>query len=195
MGYALSVFLVPSSDILRVPGIPDTDLLDRLLIDVMPDLVSLDEQLCDAGDEDDITHEQAFRELFSGNVSAPEYGARYGWAFEKLCQSIGTYLPNNCFSPCKFEWYDQLDRFLATTDIELRFSQLVYNCPVEIPEPDDFPSIGHWTHEQIAAAAPMITKVADSAQDETIGEALSVVSEWLKQGVEDSNSMIIGFHG
>ncbi len=192
MGYALSAFLVPQDTILRFPGCADDTLLNEMLPAVQERLADLDEQLVD---EDDITHEQAFRELFSGEITAEHYGARYGWAFETLCGCLGTYLSNYCFSPCTIAWYEQLDDYLATTDTALRFDDLINNCPIRIPMSDDWPVIGHWSHQQIINAAPYMSKLATAASDHDVAEALRSVNDWFNEATKDPNLFIVGFHG
>lgn len=117
--------------------------LEEVLADASERLLDLDEQLVEEDDENDIPHEQALRELFTGNITANDYGSRYGWAFETPCNYLGTDLSNQSFSPCPIEWYGQLDECFASADLDLRFDILVNNCSIEMPEPDDWPMIGH----------------------------------------------------
>ena len=137
MGYALSAFLASKDVIFQLPGIADVSFLRKILSKAGERLEELDEQLVDEDDEDDFTHEQALRELFSGQITAEHHGSRYGWAFESICDSLGCYLPNQSFSPCNVEWYKQLDEYLATTELNLHFEDLVNNCPIKIPLADD----------------------------------------------------------
>ena len=195
MSYALSAYLVTADEILQFPGCPDDELLAEVLEAAGESLANLDEQMCDPDDEDDISHEQAMRELFSGELTAEYYGARYGWAFDMLCNCLGTFLSNRGFSPCDTSWYEQLDEYLATSDVEFRFTQLIYDCPIELPTIDDWPCIGHWTQEQIAAAAPAMKKLAEETADREVAEALGTVNEWFEQALGEPGSMIVGFHG
>jgi hypothetical protein len=195
MGYALSAFLVPRAEILLFPGHGSEELL-RECLDVARDrLADLDDQLFDEDEPDDIKHEQAFRELFTGEISAKSCGARYGWAFETLCNCLGTWLSNRGFSPCSTKWYQQLDDYLAASHVSLRFQDLTSNCPIDIPLSDDWPMIGHWSHEQIDESTASIARLASDAADPDIAEALATVVEWFTEAANDPNLMIVGFHG
>lgn len=195
MGYALSTFLCPADRILQLPGKSDDTSLQHVLANSAERLSQLDDQLVDEDDEHDISHEQALREIFSGSITAHNYGARYGWAFETICDCLGTFLPNQSYSPCDFEWLEQIDAYLETTEISLRFEGLVNNCPIEIPRSDDWPMIGHWTHAQILSASPQVLECAKTATAPEISDALFQVHEWLELGSKHPHSMIIGFFG
>lgn len=195
MSYALSTYLVSAEAINRFPGCDDDSLLFECLASATDRLEDYDEQMLDEDDEDAITHEQAFRELFSGTFSAPYHGGTYGWAFEVLCDCLGTWLSNSGFSPCNGSWYDQLDEHLAAAGAALRFSELLYACPIKIPMPDDWPLIGHWPGDRLIEAAPVIAGLAASATDHEVAEAFATVEEWCKAAARNPGCMLIGFHG
>lgn len=195
MSYALSVYLISQNQLLRFPGCADERLLRDCLTAARERLADLDYQLYDEDEEDDITHEQAFRELFSGNFTAEYCGARYGWAFETLCDCLGTSLSNRGFSPCDIDWYEELDDLLAASDITLRFDSLTNDCPINIPLSDDWPMIGHWKHSEIVEAAPLISRLAKSVTDPDVAEAIATIHEWINQATKDADLIIVGFHG
>ena len=193
MSYALSAFAVPQDQIRRFPGCGDEELLRQCLSVAQERLADLDEQLLD--EDDDITHEQAFRELFSGDISSKSFGAHYGWAFETLCDCLGSSLSNRGFSPCNVEWYEQLDTHLATSNVTLRFDNLINNCPIDIPLSDDWPMIGHWSHLEIADSARSLAKLSGANNSPEMAEALATVNEWFNVVAQNKNLIIVGFHG
>jgi len=51
------------------------------------------------------------------------------------------------------DWVEEIDQFLAEVEVPLSLTDLVFGgSPIPIPEPDDSPSIGRWSPEQIARA-------------------------------------------
>ena len=195
MSYALSAYLVSQGQILQFPGCDDSRLLRRSLKAAKRRLRELDVELGDEDDEDDITHEQAFRELFSGQMTSPGYGHRYGWAFETLCAYLGEPLSNEAFSPCNGDWYEELDEFLAASNVALKLSNLVENCPISIPMSDDWPMIGHLSQGEIRSTAQQISQLAASTSDSEFGDALTTVSAWFQRASKDNDLIIVGFHG
>jgi hypothetical protein len=111
-----------------------------------------------------------------------------------LCTFLGEYLDNSGFIPCTTKWYFTLDEVMVEHQIALAFTDLIFKCPVAIPEADDWPCIGHWTArefaaaEQLAAALPRI-------EDHEVKSALETALGWLRVGADHPGSLIVGFHG
>ncbi|MBL8851081.1 MAG: hypothetical protein JNG89_15485 [Planctomycetaceae bacterium] len=156
-------------------------------------LAEWDEDCRDEDNEDEITHEQAFRELFSGVFTADYDGAPYGSAFEALCRCLGRMLPNASFAPCRLEWFEQLDGYLESERVPLRLSDLIFRPPIEIPRPGEQPLIGHWTHADIVEAVGPLANVAATASDPDVAEALTMVADWCRVLTKSPGRMIVGF--
>lgn len=195
MSYALSVYLVSHQQLSRFPGVDDPKLLRDCLARAAERLQELDDEFYDEDEEDQIPHEQAFRELFSGRFTAEYAGGTYGWAFEALCACLGEPLSNEGFSPCDIEWYEQLDEQLAAAGAQARLLKLIGSCPIEMPQPDDFPAIGQWTHAELVASAPMIARLAAEADDPEVAEAFGTASQWCHAVSQDADLCIVAFHG
>lgn len=145
MGYGLSVFLVPLSELERVRA-NDQELLQAALENLQEALSDYDAQMGapNPDNDADLSHADALKELFAGKFTPHVPGARYGWAFECLCAFIGTRLDNDGLIPCTWDWYERLDRILEQRGLSLRFSKLISDSPIAFPEPDDWPCVGHW---------------------------------------------------
>ena len=144
-------------------------------------LNDLDEDMFDEDDEDDMTAEY--------------HGARYGWAFDVFCDCLGHRISNRGFSPVNVEWHEDLDKLLERSGIAIRFWDLIAKCPIQIPLSDDWPMIGHWTHQQMSHALEPMKKLARGELDEEQAEALKTATEWMTAALKNPKLMVVGFHG
>lgn len=195
MSYALSVYLVALDDIQGLPGGVSSRLARKLIRNAKARLNELDEEMLDEDDEDDMSHQQAFRELISGDITAEYHGGRYGWAFDVLCDCLGQFMSNRGFSPVNIQWYEDLDKLLESSGIAIRFWDLIADCPIKIPLSDDWPMIGHWTHQQMTQSLEPMKKLAQRELDEEQAEALNTATEWMTAALKNPKLMIVGFHG
>lgn len=197
MSYALSVFLVPEALLCQCVGKNDHVMLAQALEACEAQLADFDEQDDAPNFENydvDISHADALREIFSGRYTEDVEGCRYGWALEALCEFLGERLDNSGFCPCRANWYFDLDEELESRGIALKFRDLIYDSPVDIPTPDDFPNIGHWSRKQIALL-PQLEIALQTFDDGEMEEAVETAIGWLKQAADEPGSLIIGFHG
>jgi hypothetical protein len=91
---------------------------------------------------------------FAVPVAALE-GAPDGDALEVLCREAGTWLPNEAFMPIRLEYLETVSAEQRRLGISERWTvmSVVFNGPpIAIPEPDDFPVIGHLAADQVGAA-------------------------------------------
>lgn len=197
MGYGLSVFRVPQQMLARTHGKNDEALLSEALVALEKQLADYDGQM-DAPDLEnydvDVSHADALREIFAGKFTADVNGSRYGWAFEALCSFLGERLDNSGFVPCKVAWYEQLDEVLAADHVPLRFADLIYRSPIAIPRADDWPCVGHWGLNELAAVAPLADLIS-RIDDLEVKQALTTALGWLQGLAQEPGSVIIGFHG
>ncbi len=151
----------------------------------------------DEDEPDDITHEQALREIFEGTYTKPNYYSRYGWALETLCGYLGKFLNNGPFCPVSVGWEAVLDAELEKHRIPLRFQELTDRPPIPLPAWNDWPCVGHWSVEEIRTAAPLLIGVAASAQDQDSWgrEAFLTVQQWFELALKWQDGMIVGFYG
>ena len=203
MGSGLEAYRIDKDDAL-IFGSKDEELLADVLETRGKRLADLDKQLgigapaTDKYDADDrITTAQALAEIFRGTPTREDCGAVYGWAYGDYCWSMGEVLNNGMFMPCDWEWLESLDAVLEPAGVPIRFMKLIQSPPIPIPEPDEHPMLGHWTHEEIVASRdPLARLLAAGVGDDQIAEALrDVHDDWIVSAVAQPGSMIIGFYG
>ncbi len=170
MSEGLRAYLIADERDIRVFGCCRRELLDEVLT-VLADR-------CDEYDEEggieekgQIGHAQALRELFAGKLTRPDCGPIYGWAYELFCSSMGRWLHWNPFSPCRYGWFFELDKFLMEQGVPLRFARLVDDCPIPLPEPRELPCIGHWRFDLMQAARQPLAEAVERATAPRMGEA------------------------
>ena len=197
MSYALSVYLVPRQKLDRAFGKNDQALLQQVLDGVKDDLAAYDVQM-EAPDLDtydvDLSHADALREIFAGRFTEYVNSSRYGWALECICRFLGTPLSNGGFSPCKIEWYEQLDELLQQHDVPLKFRDLISQLPIPIPRADDWPCIGHWGPTALSAMEPL-ARAMPIVDDDEAKESLETALGWLREAAKHPDTIIVGFHG
>ncbi|MBL8851267.1 MAG: hypothetical protein JNG89_16415 [Planctomycetaceae bacterium] len=145
-------------------------------------------------DEEEITCAQALAELVNGEVSSEHLGHLYGYALQAICAAIGKRLPD-LDVVSSLDWINEFDQALAQQQIPLSLMSLMYcGPPVAIPRPDDFPFIGGWTPEEVAAAVAPLDAMNTDRLNNDHAEALRTIKSWVKQTVEIRDAAIIGFY-
>ncbi|GIG64433.1 DUF7691 family protein [Phytomonospora endophytica] len=114
-------------------------------------------------------------------------GYMYGYAFKYIVEFSGRFLSNGPFYPCSSDYLsDTVDAELAEVGASVRMTDLIWDgAPVSFPRPDDFPMIGHWTAEQVAASVEPV-RAGTSEELKTIGT-------WLDQSAAQGRG-IVGFY-
>ncbi len=194
MSEGLRAYLIADERDIRVFGCRRCKLLDEVLETLADRFTDYDEQ-GDVQENGRIGHAQALRELFAGELTRPDCGPIYGWAYELYCSYLGEWLFWNPFSPCRYGWFAELDKFLAGRGVPLRFAELVNDCPIPLPEPRELPCIGQWPFAVIEAARQPLALAAQEAESPAVVEALGVVARWLEKGTGKRRSVIMGFYG
>jgi hypothetical protein len=98
------------------------------------------------------------------------------------------------------DFFEQLDGELARLGATIRLGQLTCAGPVfPLPAPDDFPALGWWAPESIAASAPCLKKATGLAArwfgpklDPELAEALRDVRRWLNAALRTPEDCLIG---
>jgi hypothetical protein len=194
MSESLRAYLIVDERDVRVFGCHRRSLLEEVLEALADRFTDYDEQ-GDVHENLRIGHAQALRELFAGKLTRPDCGPIYGWAYQLYCSYLGEWLSWNPFSPCRYGWFAELDRFLAGQGVPLRFAELVDDCPISLPEPRELPCIGHWSFAVSEAARRPLAGAAQEAASPAVAEALKVVAGWLDKAAAERGSVIMGFYG
>ena len=120
----------------------------------------------------------------------PLDGYLYGYAFKYVVEFMGRMLDNNPFYPCPSTYLtDTVDPALKATGATLTMFDLIFGgAPVDFPRPDDFPTIGYWSADDVAAAEPHLRAVGADADEHVRG-----VAEWVAFAAGRSQG-IVGFY-
>ena len=145
-------------------------------------------------DQAGMTCAQAVAELINGESSKDGPGYLYGYALEAVCAHVGRELPNICPIAGASSWIEEVDAFLESKGIPIRLSKLVqWGSPVPIPEPDDYPSIGYWSSDEIPPSIRAFAAADLSGAENDMVETLSQLRSWLQSAAKDPQAMVIGF--
>ena len=199
MGYGLSIYCAPPEQLQRIVGSRDEALMNEVLSEMADWLTDYDRQMgapdTDPDADPDISHADAVREIFTGDFTNVPRTSRYGWAMEVILAFFGERLSYDGFIPVDTEWYQTLDETLDEHGVaDVRFTKLIWQSPFKIPEPDDWPCIGHWTESDIAAAAEAMPRVLAKVEDD-IHTAFATALGWCEQARKQPGHMLVGFHG
>jgi hypothetical protein len=114
-------------------------------------------------------------------------GAMYGYGFKYIVEFSGRFLDNSSFYPCPSSYLmDTVDPALKAVGATLSMFDLAFGgSPVSFPSPDDFPSIGHWTADEV-------TRNVEPLRAGTTTE-LKSIAQWLDQAAPASKG-VVGFY-
>jgi hypothetical protein len=195
MSEALTVYAVPTARLLAAPGSRARAILARIrrgyrLAGEVDRMIEESNALAEEGGDEDrieITFLEAVRRVIHGK---PLVGADdsfvYGFAYDAICWALGRELPS-AFPPFDPE---DLDGALARQGVPLRVSELCFAGPAfPLPEPGEFPSIGRWSGEQLAAARAPVLRVPLAELDSTVAMCLRQIQEWY-QLLEDGDCVV-----
>jgi hypothetical protein len=197
MSMGMQVYLVDEAEVKAVPGSNDAELLEWLLTreGQRESLSWLDEELADVMEDEcpGFTHADALRDIVAGRVTRPEAGFVYANAFEHVCSSLGEWVHDH-FHRCSPDFLTELDALFAAHGVGLRFwGGLVGKVPVELPDPDDGVALGHWTWDEVRAAAPAFRamRAALPAREPWFEEKLDEVGRWIARVEGKPGSMLV----
>src|SRR5688572_30061782 len=172
MGSAINVCAVPLGRLREIVGSRDRAVIDAVVEGQADFLQSID----DIDEETEMSCAEAVAERVNGEVSEGGPGYLYGYALEAICWHVGEELPNMGPISGASDWIEEVDGVLEGKGIPVRLSELVYGgSPVEIPEPDDYPGIGEWSAEQVAAARAAFAGAELGDLDEEMREMLGQI--------------------
>jgi hypothetical protein len=184
MTEVLYLYAVPTAQLLAVPGSRDRALLARirreyrLVADVDRMIEESNELAEEAEDETRIEIgflEAVRRVVFGEPLLGADESFVYGFAYDAICQVLGRELPGSILP---FEPKD-LDAALAKLGIPLRMTELCFGGPLfPLPRPGEFPSIGCWSAEQLAAAREPLQRVFLPGLEAVVASLVTEVRGW-----------------
>ena len=87
-----------------------------------------------------------------------------------------------------------LDEFLRGKGIPIGLSNLVFGvCPLDMPTPDDQPSIGSWPPHVIPGALEAIRRADLAGSDYETTETITQIRGWLEAAVANPEEGLVGF--
>jgi hypothetical protein len=193
MSTAVYAYLVPVAQLRAVPGSRDETLLTAVA-QFTGFLKSIDE-LARHADEDEKPPRcvDAARQIIYGEPLDDRYGYVYGYAYEAIGRALGTEMERSWTQIARsYDWFKVLEEALKTLTIPLRVTDLVGRGPLfDLPEPDDFPGLGWWTADELAAAARAFAERDLNRLDSSTTHSLGRVAEAL----DDIRSWVMAAHG
>ncbi len=136
-------------------------------------------------EEDEPTLEVALHETIEERPLRDGYEHKYGYVVELLCWHYGTFLPNEHFMGIRHQWAEEVDRGLIRAGVPeevfgLRRHRMFQGSPVDIPSPDDLPSIGYLTASEGVPALRSLRAADRAVLDTEVGAAAVQLTGWLE---------------
>jgi hypothetical protein len=192
MSSTLSVYVISFDRLKKVRGSRDRGLVEAIGAELESFLSQVDE-LRDE-DEDVPTCRDAVAQIIEGAPLAAHLGYLYGYALEAICAHLGRELPGVSSISRAAAWIDVVDELLEGKGIPIGLSTLVFGvCPVDIPTPDDHPSIGSWPPHVIPGALEAIRRADLAGSDDETTETIAQVRGWLEAAAGDPEEGLMGF--
>lgn len=194
MSSFVSIYAVSLDELNNRVGSRDQALIDRICFASTVDFASIDEL-----DEDaEITCAEAVARIIrgQGTEDAEEYhlGSLYGYALESICSVLGKDVGSIDSISRAIRWMEEVDKEAQRVGIPLRLIDLTCSgSPIDIPPADDWPSIGFWTPEQIAAGQQAFATLDTTQVNPEFVEIFEDMQGWLEKARTIPGASIIGF--
>ncbi len=190
MSNSINVMVVELDKMRRAIGSGDRKLIEAIQKDQEWFLSTID----DIDDEAELKCAQAVEHLIVGNPSDDYPGYLYGYALEAICRQLGRELENICPICGAGDWLEEVDAALKIHKIPLEISTLVFGlCPVEIPQPDDYPMIGSWPPQSIPPALAALKWLEMFGMDREMTDTFRQIRSWLADAATTPECAIVGF--
>ena len=196
MSYGIQPYAVLRADLDKALGSKSGRLLKKLKKRFAAELEEIDEL-----DEEITPTADALMHLVMGDELDPDAGFKYGYALKFLCEYLGTFLPNREWSSMRWEWFEEVDGALAEVGVPEKVFRTqdhlaLRGAPVELPEIDEFPSIGYLREGEIAEVALALEKVdvLKAEEDEEVVDAIKEIRGWLDTCARSHRDLICFYH-
>lgn len=195
MSYGIHPYAVNLRKLHGLLGSRKARLLATLQKQFHDDCIEIDE--CD---EDLTPTSTALEHLVMGGALDEEAGFKYGYALKFLCEHLGRFLSNTKWSAMRWSWFETVDQALAEAGVsESLFRSGLHLATrgtpgIGLPDIDDFPSIGHFTFEEMPPVENALRSVLGQIEDDEIVESLQEILEWLAFCQKKRLALICFYH-
>jgi hypothetical protein len=202
MSTAVYVYSVPVDKLRSIPGSRDTQLLAA--VQENTGFFEIVDEIAENRDEDEEPPPkcaEVVQQIINGEPYNRNFGYVYGYAYEALCMAIGTETKQSWTSISRsYEWFPKIDKALASLGTSLKINDLLCRGSLlEIPQPDDFPSLGWWTAAEIARAARVFKELDLKQLDAGVAKAISGLADeiedvrsWINEAADRPGNWLIG---
>lgn len=205
MSTALYVYSVPLERLRGVAGSRDRALIERILAADAEQHQRTDAAMQQCVEDEALPRflscREAVRQIVQGESLDADLGMIYAHAYESIVRDAATAVAGE-WSPIvrSYELFERLDAELARLGARISFAALTGAGPVfPLPNPVDFPALGWWSPEDIAASLGPVLKgpgfwrrFAGPQRDEELEESLHDVSQWLRTALKAPGDGLVG---
>ncbi|MFJ4121873.1 hypothetical protein ACIP3U_11095 [[Kitasatospora] papulosa] len=204
MSSSLSVYLLDAAATNALIGSRDDDFLTAVRGGFRDDLARDDDYHRHEIEKGAPTADEALRAVIYGGPFSEDrnHAFQYGYAYQRLCELTGSFLPNDCFTPHKGDWLSVVDQGLHALGVTaVSVDDFGHGAP-PAPLPYAYtPGCGEWAPEAIAEALRQFeaTKraVDESGQapplEPEVVEAVMQCLDWMRQAEARPGYGVIGF--
>ncbi|MEU0137000.1 hypothetical protein ABZ172_23685 [Streptomyces sp. NPDC006296] len=205
MSSSLSVYLLDVAATQALIGCRDDDFLTGVRAGFADDLVRDDEyHRYEIEEEGAPTADEALRAVVHGRPFSEDrnHAFQYGYAYRRLCELSGSFLPNDCFTPHSGDWLSTVDEGLRAMGITaVSLDAFGHGAP---PAPLPYahtPACGQWGPEAIAEALKQYEATERSADgsgraaslEPQVVEAVTQCLDWMRRAGTRPGHGVIGF--
>jgi len=190
MGYGLMVYAVDLDAVTTACGSGDDKVRRMISGRFRRDIYATNDQLGWSNDRGADSVFEAIRHLIMGADDMRLPGAMYGYAYKYIIELHGRCLSNDRFMPARHAWVsDEIQPQLAAAGVALKLDDLYFGgAPVRFPSPDDFPGLGYWRRDAIAAARPILSAATGLSPE------LEQIKDWLSRSAAEETDLVGVYH-
>ncbi|MGW0993193.1 DUF7691 family protein [Streptomyces sp. NPDC002523] len=200
MSSGLTVYLLDVARTRALVGSGDEELLQAVRGNFGDDLARDDDYFRYEIERGAPTAYDALRAVVHGGPFSEDkaHGFQYGYAFKRICELTGSFLPNDCFMPFRGDWLETVDEGLAALRVTAVSVASFGRAGLPDPLPYTYlPGCGAWTPEQIARALEQFeaTKAAGHApplEPEVVDGVMQCLG-WMRHAEARPGFGLIGF--
>jgi hypothetical protein len=198
MSTSVYVYAVPVNRLRSAPGSKDKALATFPKLKGFFETIDEIAENYEGEEQKPPTCAKAFSQIVNGEPVNDSFRYVYGYAYEGLCMALGAETERSWTQIARsHNWFKEIDSTLALLRIRLKVTDLIQRGPlIDIPRPEDFPSLGWWTAEEVAEAAGAFRVVDLNKLPEktakTVADAIDDIRSWIAVAAERPGDWLIG---